>query len=273
MELLEVSKPIVAPVDAISIAEDRILATDNIEQQPYVLRIDGIGKLSRGNISAWNGVAKSRKTYAISLAVGGLVTGNSVHYHFQPCGKGLAWADTEQSPYDAQRVVKRLRDLNKSEDGLYFYQMRKYGAKVRKQKVKAILEKHKDELEMIVIDGIRDLVVDFNDPVESSEIVTDLMAWSVDYDVHIAVVLHANKGDGFMRGHLGTELENKSEAVFKVEREDNLKDVSKVSEQFGRGKNVDDFYIKINDQGMPEVVEDIEIETGVKDDNDAPWMK
>ena len=272
MELLKVNNPVNESGAEISIVEDRILSTDDITQQPNVLLIDDIGKLSRGNISAWNGVAKSKKTFAISLAVGGLITGNAIHSLFSPCGKGLAWCDTEQSPFDAQRVVKRLRAMNSTEEGLYFYQFRRYGAKVRRQKVKKVLDDHGDKIELMVIDGIRDLVIDFNDPVESSDMVTDLMAWSVDYDVHIAVVLHANKGDGFMRGHLGTELENKSEAVFKVEKHDTIKDVSTVTEQFGRGKNVDPFAIKINNQGLPEVVDDMDIETGL-DNGKAPWKR
>ena len=272
MELLQLNNPATVEDGKVSIKEDRIRATDDIVQQPNVLLIDGIGKLSRGNISAWNGVAKSKKTFAISLAVGGLVTGKSIHSLFEPCGKGLAWCDTEQSPFDAQRVVKRIEALNRSEEGLFFYQFRKYGPKLRKEKVKQVLEDHGNDIEILVIDGIRDLVIDFNDPVESSEIVTDLMAWSVDYDLHIAVVLHANKGDGFMRGHLGTELENKSEAVFKVEKHETLKDISTVTEQFGRGKNIDEFQIKINDQGLPEVVDDMSFETGVSDDL-APWER
>lgn len=273
MELLELTKPIVEDPSNVSIKEDRILATDQIDQQPNVLLIDGVGKLSKGNISAWSGRAKSKKTFALSLTLAGLVTGQSIHELFKPCGQGLAWCDTEQSPFDAQRVVKRIKAIAGTEDGLYFYQLRRYGAKIRRQKVKAVLDANKGNIDLLVVDGVRDLVIDFNDPVESSEMVTDLMAWSVDYNVHIAVVLHANKGDGFMRGHLGTELENKSEAVFTVDKDEHINNVSKVTEQFGRGKGVEPFSIKINSQGLPEVVEDMNEFTGLNDSNKAPWDK
>lgn len=265
MDLIELDKPV---ENMVSISEDRIRSTDDIAKAPTVLKIDGIPKFTKGNISAWQGIAKSKKTFAITLTVGGLVAGESIHNKFAPEGDGnLAWFDTEQSPFDAQKVVRRLKKLAGVEERLHFYALRRYGAKTRVQKIEAYLAEYGKDLDFMVIDGVRDLVIDFNDPVESSEIVTKLMAWTIDYDCHISVVLHANKGDGNMRGHLGTELENKCEAAFSVTKDEINTDMSEVEEKFGRGKNIEKFKIVIDGNGMPGVYEG----DGDYDTGDSPF--
>ena len=66
----------------------------------------------------------------------------------------------------------------------------------------------------VFIDGIRDIIGNFNDNEESSALVTDLMALAEQRQICIWNTLHMNprmKNDdeSKMRGHLGTELGNK----------------------------------------------------------------
>jgi hypothetical protein len=66
----------------------------------------------------------------------------------------------------------------------------------------------------VFIDGIRDIISDFNDNEASSALVTDLMAFAEQRQICIWNTLHMNprpKNDdeSKMRGHLGTELGNK----------------------------------------------------------------
>jgi len=270
MEVLELDKPLSSTVD---IECDRIRASDDIGKPPFVLLIDGVGKMSRGNISSWSGIAKSKKTFALTLIMAGLVKRESIHHKFQPMvTKNIAWIDTEQSPYDAQVVTKRIKSMCGSDENMMFYGLRRYGYKTRIEKIEGLLLKHGADIDLLVIDGIRDLVADFNDAVESSNMIAKLMQWTVDYDIHITTVLHGNKSDGNMRGHLGTELENKCEAAFKVTRDENINDASLVEETFGRGKSVEPFKIKINAEGLPEVLENDHF--GIdENNNDAPWER
>ena len=266
-ELVALDKPIEATVEGVAFECDRIRASDKIEKEPAVLLIDGIAKLTKGNISAVEGIAKSKKTFGLTLMMSCIARGESVVPKFLPVGSGkLAWIDTEQSKSDAHKVVKRIEYMAGGDEGLLFFGMKQYAAKERLSKTEAMLEKYGSEIDVLVIDGIRDFVRDFNNPIESSDMVALLMKWTVDFDMHICVVLHANKSDGNMRGHLGTELENKSETVFKIAKMDNMKDTSEVSEKFGRGKNIEPFMFTINDRGMPELIEGDGIDT-----DDAPY--
>ena len=65
-------------------------------------------------------------------------------------------------------------------------------------------------------DGIRDLMLDINNAGESVEVINRMMEWSSRYDLHIHCVLHLNKGDNNVRGHIGTEMSNKAETVLVI---------------------------------------------------------
>ena len=47
---------------------------------------------------------------------------------------------------------------------------------------------------LVIIDGIRDLMLDINSTSESVEVINKMMEWSSKYDLHIHCVLHLNKG-------------------------------------------------------------------------------
>lgn len=73
--------------------------------------------------------------------------------------------------------------------------------------------------DVIVLDGLRDVVHDFNDNAESTDIINRLMGLAEERNVCIWNALHYNPRPGAddvskMRGHLGTELGNKVTDTF-----------------------------------------------------------
>ena len=123
------------------------------------------------------------------------------------------------------------------------------------------LKKYGKEISVLVIDGVRDLVMNINDPIESTEVATLLMKWSYDYNIHIAALLHENKSSETSRGHIGTELDNKSEVIIRIEVDETDKQMSWVDEVMGRGKGTERFAFTINDHVLPEIIEAIAITT------------
>ena len=73
------------------------------------------------------------------------------------------------------------------------------------------------------------MVYDINSPGESTRIISKLMQWTDDRQIHIHTILHQNKGDENARGHIGTELNNKAETVLLVEKDKGNSDISHVS--------------------------------------------
>lgn len=72
-------------------------------------------------------------------------------------------------------------------------------------------------------------------------------------ELHICTVLHQNKGDNNARGHLGTEIINKAQTVLSVQKKN---DLSIVSAEQCRDKEFDPFAFKINDSGLPFIIDD-----------------
>lgn len=254
MELIKKSTP---KIEETSFLEDvlskRIRSTDDIKQNYYLLKIDNTNKFSKGNISGWIGLAKSKKTFALTMFVAALVGCLRLFNKFNANAKSnVLYIDTEQSPSDVQRVTKRVKSIVKSEDGLYMYGLRPLSPKHRIDAIELLLKEH--EVDVLVIDGVRDLLMDINNAVESTEVMTLLMKWSFDYDIHIATVLHQNKGDGNSRGHIGTELNNKAETILRVTKDEKDGSVSWIEEVFGRGKGFEKFAFQVNDEGLPEVI-------------------
>ncbi len=239
------------------IVSSRIKSTDEIKENEYLLKIENTNKFSKGNISGWIGRAKSKKTFALTMFIAALVKGISLFGKFNANKQvKTLWIDTEQSPSDAQKITRRIKSMVDSDDDLLLYGLRPLSPKERIEAIKILLNHHKD-IEVLVIDGIRDLLMDINNAVESTEVMTLLMKWSFDYNIHIAAVLHQNKGDGNSRGHIGAELENKAETIIRVTRDENNANVSSIEEVYGRGRGFENFDFSINKQGIPEVTEPI----------------
>ena len=82
-----------------------------------------------------------------------------------------------------------------------------------------------------------------------------MMEWSSKYDLHIHCVLHQNKGDNNVRGHIGTEMNNKAETVLVITKSTTNPDISEVKAMHIREKEFKPFAFTVNDEGLPEIVE------------------
>jgi hypothetical protein len=152
------------------------------------------------------------------------------------------------------RILK-LANLptDREEDRLTFLLLREYSPKQRRQIISIALDAD-NEIGLVIIDGCRDLLFDINNPTESVDVINDLMRWSSYYNLHIHTVLHLNKGDDQIRGHIGTELANKAETVLQVTKSSFDSNISEVKPMQVREKEFEPFAFRINDDGLPEQV-------------------
>ncbi|WP_302582218.1 hypothetical protein [uncultured Bacteroides sp.] len=107
-------------------------------------------------------------------------------------------------------------------------------------------------LGLVVIDGIRDLMYDINNATEATNVITRLMAWTDRYQIHIHTVLHQNKADDNVRGHIGTELNNKAETVLQIAKNSDDPAVSEVTAPLIRSIDMEPVAFIVNDEGLPE---------------------
>ena len=123
------------------------------------------------------------------------------------------------------------------------------------------------EPDIVFVDGLRDLVNDFNDNEESSQIINEMMSLASRKNLSIWNVLHmnprpSNDDESKMRGHLGTELGNKvSDTFISIKKKDaSTNEVTfQVKQMDARGKDVDDWKFKVVDDagelGVPKIIE------------------
>ena len=244
-----------------------IHATDKFEVQPVVVKIGHSTISTLGNFSASTGKSKSKKTFNVSAIVAAALTNQKVlNYNASfPEGKRkVLYFDTEQSPYHCLRVLKRiLRMAGFTEDRDYddvfeFVMLREYSPLERRQIIEIALAEE-NNVGLVVIDGLRDLMYDINSSTESQEVIGLLMKWTSQYNIHIHTVLHLNKGDDNVRGHIGTELNHKAETILQIKRNEANDNISEVHPALLRDKEFSPFAFKINKEGLPEEVEGLDL--------------
>ena len=159
--------------------------------------------------------------------------------------------------------ILRLAGLPESHDEprLQFLALRKNTPEERLAIVDAAI-RHTDNLGLVIIDGVRDLIYDINSPTEATCIISKLMQWTDEHQIHLHTVLHQNKGDDNARGHIGTELNNKAETVMLVEKDKTDSDISVVETVHIRSMEFEPFAFRINEQSLPELITDYKPTTG-----------
>ena len=232
------------------------------EKAPEILKANGTVVGTLGNFSASIGKAKSKKTFNVSAIVAAALKNGTVLLYSAELPKDkrkILYVDTEQSPYHCLKVMERILRMaglptDRDSEHLEFLALRKYTPKERIAAVEQAIY-NTPELGLVVIDGIRDMVYDINSPGESTRIISKLMQWTDDRQIHIHTILHQNNGDENARGHIGTELNNKAETVLLVEKDKGDADISRVSAMHIRAMDFEPFAFRINDRALPELVE------------------
>ena len=224
---------------------------------------------THGNFSLVKGKAKSKKSFfinmAIAAAVGKGLLQNKLRSPLKDDLNQVLYFDTEQSKYHVQKAVKRIcTQIGVGiPSNLNTYGLRKSSPSERLKLVEYAIE-NTPNLGFVVIDGIRDLITSINDEAEASNIASNLLKWTEEYNIHIVVVLHENPGSDKARGHIGTELMNKAETVIALQVDKYDENVSTVTAGFCRNKSFKPFAFEITDDGLPKIIEDYVIQSKSK---------
>ena len=241
-----------------------IRASDEFEIPPIVLKVKGsvIGTL--GNFSASTGKAKSKKSMNVSAIVAAAISGKKVLEYepsFPEGKKKILYFDTEQSETHCLTVVRRINLLaglpvKYNSDLIEFAGLRKLSPINRRRMIECKLSDSPD-VGLVIIDGLRDLLYDINSSTEAQEVIGLLMRWTSEYNIHIHTVLHLNKGDDNVRGHIGTELNHKAETILQIRVNANDWNISEVHSSFIRDRDFSPFSFRINEDGVPEIAEGV----------------
>lgn len=265
-------EPLKAPAGGYTFEEIQQIveaSTLNLQQDsqkpPFCLFFDDLPVLGLGDISTIIGKAKSRKTFATGLLLAS-VAGNAI---IQDRIKGslpedkrnVLFIDTEQAEYYAKNSSRRvlgLLNLDYKTDSLPNFKaisLRQFNPHERLQIIEWLIYNTPD-LGFVIIDGIRDLITSINDEEQATMITSKLLKWSTERMIHISCVLHMNKGDNNARGHVGTELMNKSLTVLGVSKVEENEEYSTIEPIATRDREFKPIVFGIDEEGLPYILSD-----------------
>ncbi len=218
-----------------------------------------------GNFSVSTGKAKAKKTFNVSAIVAAaLINGQVLEYRasFPESKRNVFYFDTEQCPYHCQLVMQRILRLaglpiDREPEHLRLSHLRAIADSNERREIIRYAIYNTPNVGLVVIDGIRDLMLDINNSTEATKLVGDLMQWTSEQNIHIQTVLHLNKGDDNARGHIGTELNNKAETVLQITKDNTLPERSIVAPSIIRSKPFEKFAFRLkeveNDICIPQI--------------------
>tara|TARA_R110002051_G_scaffold315322_1_gene393585 strand:- start:461 stop:1285 length:825 start_codon:yes stop_codon:yes gene_type:complete len=215
-----------------------------------------------GNFSCIVGASKSRKSFLKSLLSASYIGGQSIEYApeiqgYRDSEKFILDFDTEQGKFDSQNTFKRTCRIVGSCNDLYKpFSLRKFGFNERLEFIEyCILDKFKDKVGLVLIDGFADLVSDTNDLTQANEMVQKLMMWTDVSQCHLIGVIHQVGDTQKATGHLGSAIQKKAETVCFLKYID--KTTTQVHFKYNRGYPIDDFEFAVGMDGLPRT-QDIE---------------
>lgn len=195
--------------------------SDDIMEPRWMFSIGGVGAMPEGSITALTGKAKAGKSNFLMVLMGSMITGRPFA-GITPAVQlaNILFVDTEQPKHAIQQKFRRMlrtfdMDIHTrlADVGIHLLSMRDATIDIRR----TILNKaiHKFRPQMVIVDGIVDLIHDFNNINESEELIAELMNITAS-GITLIALLHENEGNDKMRGHLGTMLLQKCDDRFSV---------------------------------------------------------
>lgn len=268
-------------------------ARQNYPEPYYLLEYNGVPFSALGGIQALSGQKKNGKTFVLAQLMSAILSPRTMrmdeylpglrvpqrtldHLGHEPT---VLYVDTEMEKLNSAKVLRRVHWLcgwdmdipNPRFNVLWLRgvtdvknlsgEVKEHAYARRYRLIKAAIEMlHPD---VVFIDGIRDIIGDFNDNKESASLVGDLMALAEKEQICIWNVLHmnprpGNDDDSKMRGHLGTELGNKvTDTLVSIKQKTANGVTFTVKQQDARGKDMEDWKFEVTEAagalGIPRI--------------------
>jgi len=161
-----------------------------------------------------------KSTYIAALIASAFVPYDifSMKLHLPTDRKKLCYFDTESSDYDFFRQINKIKgfcDLLNLPDTFYAFQVREDGSGLIRRMIETYLELNPD-CSVIIIDGLLDLLVNYNDEKESSLLTKWLKKITKIYNVLLVTVLHQSKSNLSTTGHIGSASDRFAQSTLDI---------------------------------------------------------
>lgn len=259
----------------------------------YTLSWNGVGFAPLGGIHAVTGQSGNGKTMTLAQFIAAILGGEfgSLRYELSediPSPRVL-YIDTEMEEDNTIAMKNRVlsmtgRTIGESYDDFIVLMLREAQSDV-KDSTSAIMRwrltlkaLYDFRPTVAFIDGLLDVVNDFNSNIECQEIIYKCMQAATKYNISLWCLVHQNPGADKLVGHLGSMLERKVTDIFVTKKDKNpfTGDATfTVHQMKARGRDVPDWSFKVqpvNGWGVPE---QLSVEPKMNDKPDAirRWLE
>ena len=256
----------------------------------FMLEYNGVPFSTLGGIQAISGQKKNGKSFVLTQLMAAVLGNESDRVKTMLPGlqvpertiehlghlPRVLYVDTEMEKLNSAKVLRRVHwlchwDMKQPNDRFSVMwlrtvedddEMKEKAYQKRFRLIQQGIELMKPDI--VFIDGVRDIIGDFNDNAESAALVLKLMALAEKNGICIWCALHMNPRPGNddeskMRGHLGTELGNKvTDTLVSIKKKDATGVTFTVKQQDARGKDMDDWKFIVTDDagnlGVPRII-------------------
>ena len=222
----------------------------------YTLSYNGVPFAPLGGIHGLTGQPGHGKTFTFTQLMVAILKGDFYGLHYElsrdiPQPKVL-YIDTEMEKGNTQLVMLRVYEMmgwpvgSEQEQFKILWLREEVKAEDRWRKtLKAI---NVMQPTVVFLDGLIDVVGDFNDNKECQSIIYQCMATASHYGISLWCLLHENPGSTKMVGHAGSFLERKATDVLKTKKSKEASVVTfEVSQSKARARDLDTWEFTIED--------------------------
>lgn len=201
----------------------------------------------------FSGLPKQGKSLFITSAIASAYNQDKVFnmkINFPKGRERLCYIDTESSDYDYYKVLERMRkqmQLPQLPENFDSFLFREDSHSDIIEMIEVYLKQH-PECSVLVIDGVLDLIADFNNVEQSFYLIQWLKKISKVHDLLIFLVLHLGKKEGNTLGHIGSYLDRKSQSVLKIEKNKQQKTIDLTAQFLRSADDIDTIAIRHDGQ-------------------------
>ena len=172
----------------------------------------------------FTGLPKASKSTFIAGAIASAYCTYDV-FHIKitpPAGRSqILYVDTESSEYDFYQQIEKIRAQllrNSLPQELVPISCREDEPGTIIKLIEYYLDKYK-ECAIVVIDGLLDLINNYNDEREGKQLINWLKKITKKYDCLVICVIHQSKGSGNTLGHLGSMADRYCQSSLEIVKE------------------------------------------------------
>lgn len=134
--------------------------------------------------------------------------------------KKLAYFDTESADYDFYRHTLRIKDFaayDNIPERIMLYQVREDMPGTIRKMIETLLN-DEPEISVVIIDGLLDLCINYNDEKETRLLTNWIKRITKQYNILLISVIHLGKKDGETLGHLGSNADRWAQSTLVITR-------------------------------------------------------